>query len=80
MTDFDNLTYLHGKPQGNGVLKASPDDFLVVEDLGSECVALRAPVARSGHRGSNHQRFGVHTRLDIGHFIDRCHKPASASR
>ena len=33
MTDFDNLTYLHGKPQGNGVLKASPEDFLVVEDL-----------------------------------------------
>ena len=36
MTDFDNLTYLHGKPQGNGVLKASPEDFLVVEDLGFE--------------------------------------------
>jgi tRNA pseudouridine13 synthase len=24
MTDFDDLTYLHGKPQGNGLLKASP--------------------------------------------------------
>ncbi|HDR2375888.1 TPA: tRNA pseudouridine(13) synthase TruD [Enterobacter asburiae] len=36
MTDFDNLTYLHGKPQGTGVLKASPEDFLVVEDLGFE--------------------------------------------
>ena len=36
MTDFDNLTYLHGKPQGHGVLKASPEDFLVVEDLGFE--------------------------------------------
>lgn len=34
MTDFDNLTYLYGKPQGNGVLKASPEDFVVVEDLG----------------------------------------------
>ena len=36
MTEFDNLTYLHGKPQGSGVLKASPEDFLVVEDLGFE--------------------------------------------
>jgi tRNA pseudouridine13 synthase len=34
MTDFDNLTYLYGKPQGSGVLKASPEDFVVVEDLG----------------------------------------------
>nr|WP_318383795.1 tRNA pseudouridine(13) synthase TruD [uncultured Enterobacter sp.] len=34
MTEFDNLTYLHGKPQGRGRLKASPEDFLVVEDLG----------------------------------------------
>lgn len=34
MTDFDNLTWLHGKPQGNGLLKASPEDFVVVEDLG----------------------------------------------
>ena len=23
MTDFDNLTYLHGKPLGSGMLKAS---------------------------------------------------------
>lgn len=36
MTDFDNLTYLHGKPQGSGMLKASPEDFVVVEDLGFE--------------------------------------------
>ena len=34
MTDFDNLTYLHGKPQGQGILKANPEDFVVVEDLG----------------------------------------------
>lgn len=34
MTDFDNLTYLHGKPQGKGLLKANPEDFVVVEDLG----------------------------------------------
>ncbi|MGX5147204.1 hypothetical protein ACWKYK_18015, partial [Enterobacter hormaechei] len=26
MTDFDNLTYLHGKPQGKGLLKANPED------------------------------------------------------
>ena len=32
MTDFDDLTYLHGKPQGSGLLKASPEDFVVVED------------------------------------------------
>ena len=34
MIEFDNLTYLHGKPQGQGLLKANPEDFLVVEDLG----------------------------------------------
>ncbi len=36
MTDFDNLTYLHGKPQGTGLLKANPEDFVVIEDLGFE--------------------------------------------
>jgi tRNA pseudouridine13 synthase len=36
VTAFDNLTYLHGRPQGVGVLKASPEDFVVVEDLGFE--------------------------------------------
>lgn len=36
MTEFENLTYLHGKPQGFGLLKASPEDFVVVEDLGFE--------------------------------------------
>ncbi|MDX6041755.1 tRNA pseudouridine(13) synthase TruD [Scandinavium lactucae] len=34
MIGFDELTYLHGKPQGQGLLKANPEDFLVVEDLG----------------------------------------------
>ncbi len=34
MIAFDDLTYLHGKPPGQGLLKASPEDFLVVEDLG----------------------------------------------
>lgn len=24
MTEFDNLTWLHGKPQGSGLLKANP--------------------------------------------------------
>jgi tRNA pseudouridine13 synthase len=36
MIAFDDLTYLHGQPQGQGQLKASPEDFLVVEDLGFE--------------------------------------------
>ncbi|EGT4253543.1 tRNA pseudouridine(13) synthase TruD [Citrobacter amalonaticus] len=36
MTEFENLTYLHGKPQSTGLLKASPEDFVVVEDLGFE--------------------------------------------
>lgn len=36
MTGFDSLTYLHGQPQGRGILKANPEDFLVVEDLGFE--------------------------------------------
>ncbi|MDN2485453.1 tRNA pseudouridine(13) synthase TruD [Kosakonia sacchari] len=36
MTDFDNLTFLHGKPAASGVLKANPEDFVVVEDLGFE--------------------------------------------
>lgn len=34
MIAFDDLTYLHGKPLGQGRLKANPEDFLVVEDLG----------------------------------------------
>ena len=34
MIAFDQLTYLHGRPQGQGQLKANPEDFLVVEDLG----------------------------------------------
>ncbi|MGP3590786.1 tRNA pseudouridine(13) synthase TruD [Vagococcus sp. WN89Y] len=34
MIDFDNLTYLHGKPAGKGLLKANPEDFVVIEDLG----------------------------------------------
>ena len=32
--DMQNLTWLHGKPQGTGVIKASPEDFVVIEDLG----------------------------------------------
>lgn len=36
MIEFDNLTYLHGKPQGTRLLKANPEDFVVVEDLGFE--------------------------------------------
>ncbi|WP_437890380.1 tRNA pseudouridine(13) synthase TruD [Phytobacter sp. V91] len=36
MTDFEQLTYLHGKPAGKGVLKAEPQDFVVTEDLGFE--------------------------------------------
>ena len=34
MIAFDQLTYLHGRPESEGQLKASPEDFLVVEDLG----------------------------------------------
>ncbi|CCQ41881.1 tRNA pseudouridine(13) synthase TruD [Yersinia enterocolitica] len=34
--DMDNLTWLHGKPKASGVLKANPEDFVVVEDLGFE--------------------------------------------
>jgi len=67
-------------PQVQGTTIAFAADSPQREVLGSERVALRAPVARSGQRGRNHQRFGVHTRLDIGHFLGRCHKPASASR
>lgn len=36
MTEFENLTWLHGKPAGSGILKANPEDFVVVEDLGFE--------------------------------------------
>lgn len=36
MIQFDALSYLHGKPQSTGQLKANPEDFLVVEDLGFE--------------------------------------------
>ncbi|WP_058913485.1 tRNA pseudouridine(13) synthase TruD [Entomohabitans teleogrylli] len=34
MIDLANLTWRYGKPQGSGLLKASPEDFTVVEDLG----------------------------------------------
>lgn len=32
--DMQNLTWLHGQPSGSGVIKASPEDFIVTEDLG----------------------------------------------
>lgn len=32
--DAQTLTWLYGQPQGAGVLKASPEDFVVTEDLG----------------------------------------------
>ena len=32
--DMAKLTWLHGRPQSTGVLKANPEDFVVVEDLG----------------------------------------------
>ncbi|ANI31021.1 tRNA pseudouridine synthase D [Yersinia entomophaga] len=34
--DMENLTWLHGQPKACGVLKANPEDFVVVEDLGFE--------------------------------------------
>ena len=34
MIAFDQLTWLHGRPKSQGLLKANPEDFLVVEDLG----------------------------------------------
>ncbi|ANS41218.1 tRNA pseudouridine synthase D [Serratia plymuthica] len=34
--DMANLTWLYGQPQSTGMLKASPEDFVVVEDLGFE--------------------------------------------
>ncbi len=34
--DMENLTWLHGKPTASGILKANPEDFVVVEDLGFE--------------------------------------------
>ncbi|MFI8415239.1 tRNA pseudouridine(13) synthase TruD [Serratia sp. NPDC078593] len=34
--DMANLTWLHGQPHATGVLKANPEDFVVVEDLGFE--------------------------------------------
>lgn len=32
--DMHNLTWLHKKPEGTGQIKASPEDFVVIEDLG----------------------------------------------
>ncbi|GAA3911466.1 MULTISPECIES: tRNA pseudouridine(13) synthase TruD [Gibbsiella] len=34
--DMAHLSWLHAKPRGSGVLKANPEDFVVVEDLGFE--------------------------------------------
>ena len=34
MNRVQELAYLHGKPGATGVIKASPEDFSVIEDLG----------------------------------------------
>lgn len=34
--DMTHLTWLHGKPLSSGILKANPEDFVVLEDLGFE--------------------------------------------
>ncbi|MBJ2065478.1 tRNA pseudouridine(13) synthase TruD [Serratia odorifera] len=34
--DMATLSWLHGQPQASGLLKANPEDFVVVEDLGFE--------------------------------------------
>ncbi|MBJ3813782.1 tRNA pseudouridine(13) synthase TruD [Shimwellia pseudoproteus] len=34
MIDVHNTTWLHGKPQATGLIKSSPEDFVVIEDLG----------------------------------------------
>lgn len=34
--DMENGIRLHGKPKASGTLKANPEDFVVVEDLGFE--------------------------------------------
>ena len=34
MIAFDELAWQNGKPEGQGILKANPEDFVVVEDLG----------------------------------------------
>lgn len=34
MSDFTDLTWLHGQPCSRGVLKSCPEDFVVQEDLG----------------------------------------------
>lgn len=34
MKSWDELTWLHGRPAGSGLLKAGPEDFVVTEDLG----------------------------------------------
>lgn len=32
--DFTDLRWLHGQPDATGVVKANPEDFIVIEDLG----------------------------------------------
>ncbi|AFJ45989.1 tRNA pseudouridine(13) synthase TruD [Shimwellia blattae] len=34
MIDVHNVTWLHGKPAATGLIKSSPEDFVVIEDLG----------------------------------------------
>nr|WP_312315527.1 tRNA pseudouridine(13) synthase TruD [Atlantibacter sp.] len=57
MMDFEQLSWLHGKPQGSGVLKAAPEDFVVVEDLGF------APDGEGEHLLVRIQKKGCNTRF-----------------
>lgn len=55
--DMANLTWLHGRPQATGVLKASPEDFIVVEDLGF------APDGEGEHLLVNIRKNGCNTQF-----------------
>lgn len=66
MIAFDDLTFLHGKPQASGALKVSPEDFVVVEDLGFE------PDGEGEHILVRIQKTGCNTRAvadDLAKFL-----------
>jgi len=59
--DMEKLTWLHGQPAATGVLKARPEDFVVVEDLGF------APDGEGEHLLVNVRKTGCNTQFVADH-------------
>ncbi len=58
--DMANLTWLHGQQQSIGMLKANPEDFMIVEELGFE------PDSEGEHVLVNIRKTGCNTQFVAG--------------